>query len=332
MRYNIDMLIRSRFALIVTLLVLFVGSVPAYAADSFSLTVTPPLFQITIGPGETWSSTIKAVNTNPYDTTLYTTVMEFQATGEEGQGTLVPVTQQDASSTGTTLADWISVSKDPIPAARGNSIDVPFTVTIPRNAAPGGYYAAILIGSQPFDNQPAGSLIRVSSYISSLIFVRIKGDVVEKGAITEFTTDHYFYNHPQVQFTTRFDNTGTVHVQPTGNIEVFSMWGTKMATIPINEKSNFGNVLAHSVRKFSFTWDSQDSLSDFGLYHAVLTLTFGTDEKQNISAQTSFWIVPLKPLAYAGGMILLIMLLILWIVRSSINRALRRYQITPETE
>lgn len=300
--------------------------------NSFSLTVTPPLFQLSISPGESWSSVIKAVNTNPYDTSLFTSVMEFQATGEEGQGKLIPITEKSASSSGSTLADWVTVGKEPIPAKKGTSVDVPFSVQIPKDAAPGGYYAAILIGSQPFEEQPSGSVISVSSYISSLLFVRIKGDMVEQGIIREFSTDHYFYQHPKVQFTMKFDNTGTVHVRPVGMIEVYSMWGNKVEDIAINEKSNFGNVLAHSVRKFSFSWDGEDSLMNFGLYNAILTLSFGSDAKQSISAETSFWIVPVVPLAYLVGGILAIVLLLLWIVRVSIRRTMRKYHVIPQTD
>lgn len=323
---------RYTFNILLVLLCITYAQTAFSAENSFSLTVTPPLFQLSISPGESWSSVIKAVNTNPYDTSLYTSVMEFQATGEEGQGKLIPITDPVASSTGATLADWVTVSKEPIPAKRGASVDIPFSVNIPTNAAPGGYYAAVLIGSQPFEEHPSGSVISVSSYISSLIFVRIKGDVVEQGIIREFSTDRYFYQHPSVQFTVKFDNTGTVHVRPVGMIEVYSMFGNQKANIPINEKSNFGNVLANSTRKFSFSWNGEDSLTDFGLYKAILTLSFGSDAKQSISAETSFWVVPVVPLAYLVGGILATVLLLLWIVRVSIRRTMRKYHVIPPTD
>src|SRR5262245_38232469 len=89
------------------LLILLVFSVPqALSQQSFSLSVTPPLFRLNIGPGQEWSSSIKVVNSNPYDITVYATVMNFTGQGEEGQGALTPVTEQDPEVTPYTLASW----------------------------------------------------------------------------------------------------------------------------------------------------------------------------------------------------------------------------------
>ena len=108
--------LRSRmFAAVLGLLLPFVVAIPLYAQQSMSVTVTPPLFQLTIGPGESWASTVKIVNDNPYDATYYATVMDFASEGEEGHGRFVPLVEEtgDPVRANFSLASWISIKPGP---------------------------------------------------------------------------------------------------------------------------------------------------------------------------------------------------------------------------
>jgi len=159
----------------------FLFSGAARAQEKLSLTVTPPLFQLTIGPGEIWQSNLKVVNTNLYDLTVYASVMDFQANGEEGKGKFIPLIESLEGNNNRSLASWIEISPEPIFVPREKSAEVPFTVRLPANAEPGGHYAAILIGTRPLNDQTAGAVIRVSSLVSSLILARVNGEVKEAG-------------------------------------------------------------------------------------------------------------------------------------------------------
>ena len=292
-----------------------------HADDSLSVTVTPPLFQLTIGPGEKWASTIKIVNNNSYDVTYYAQVMNFQADGENGSSKFTPIIDETPEDRSMSLAQWIQISSDGIPVASHTSRDVPFTVDIPEGAEPGGHYAAILIGTQP-PATTGGNTMKVSSYVSSLLFVRIKGDVLESGRIREFSTDKALYQTPTANFTVRFENTGNTHLQPQGDIEIFNMWGKERGKLDINQKSNFGNVLPKSIRKFNFSWQGEESVFDIGRYSAVVTLGYGDEGKQNASAVTYFWVVPIVPVAGTLGVFLLFILLMTWFIRRYIRQAL----------
>lgn len=292
-----------------------------HADNSLSVTVTPPLFQLTIGPGDNWASTIKIVNNNSYDVTYYAQLMNFQADGETGASKFTPIIDETPADRSVSLANWIQITSDPIVVAAGTSLAVPFSVHIPENAEPGGHYAAILIGTQP----PAtdiGNVVKVSSYVSSLLFVRIKGDVIEGGRIREFSTDKSLYQTQAANFTLRFENTGNTHLQPQGDIEIFNMWGKERGKLEINQKSNFGNVLPKSIRKFNFSWVGEESAFDIGRYSAVVTLGYGDEGRQNASAVTYFWVVPIVPVASTLGAFILFVLLVTWFIRRYIRRAL----------
>lgn len=315
----------SRFARIMAGIVLAnLAAVPiVHAQQSVSVSITPPLIQLTIGPGESWSSTLKVVNSNPYDVTYYASIVDFAAQGEEGTGTFIPlVDAADTEPNSYSLASWTTLSKDPVVIEAGKSGDVPFTVRVPTFAEPGGHYAAILVGTDPGGVQLDGPTMRVSSYVSSLVLVRIRGEATESGRIREFRTDTAISATADADFILRFENTGNTHLRPQGDITIYNMWGKKRGELAVNQDGNFGNVLPQSTRKFGFRWSGDTDLFDIGRYSAVATLTFGEDGKRNISSTTYFWVVPAKPVALTLGSVLAFLLVLTWLIRRYIRRAL----------
>lgn len=305
---------------------LFVGalfSIPAslsYAeTGDLTVSVTPPLFQLAIGPGEFWASTLKIVNTNEYDVYYYATVVNFESSGEGGVASFSPVIEEfdDPELNAATLANWIRITKEPIFVPRGQSVEVPFEVKIPENASPGGHYAAILIGTKPPEFEGGGPTIGISSYVSSLMFVKIKGDVIEKARIREFVSEKTLYDRPEANFLLRFENLGTVHLRPQGVITIYNMWGKERGKVEINQKTNFGNVLPGTIRKFTFSWAGEFSPLDIGPYRAVVGLQYGDQVKQNVSATTYFWVVPIVPVA--------VTLFVFTIMVASATYLIRRY-------
>ena len=314
--------------LAVSVLVAVVACAPTatlvHAQSSLSVTVTPPLFQLTIGPGESWTSSIKIVNNNPYDVTYYTQLVDMQANGEDGRSKFTPLVNETPTEAAQSyaLARWVTVTPGPIDVKAGSSQEVPFSVTIPQQAEPGGHYAAILVGTEPGGLHASGTLLKVSSFVSSLLFVRIKGDVAEGGRIREFLTSQELYQTPRADFMLRFENTGNTHVLPQGNITIYNMWGKERGNLQINQDGNFGNVLPKTIRRFEFSWEGDQDPFDIGLYSAVVTLAFGDGNKQNVTAKTYFWVVPIVPVVTAAGVMLFFILLIAWFIRRYIRRAL----------
>jgi hypothetical protein len=174
------------------------------------------------------------------------------------------------------------------------------------------------------------SRIKTSQIITSLFFVRIAGDVVEHGEVRTFRPANIFAGTPEMSFELRFENKGNVHLLPRGEIVITNMWGKQRGVIPINQESNFGNVLPESIRQFEFTWKGEASLLDIGRYKADLTLGYGVEEKKFTTRGTAFWVIPLKPV-----LIFLVSLLVgVWFVtrtvRAYVHYMLRMSGINPE--
>ncbi len=300
---------RIRIILQYGMTVIMIGSffVPSFVlaqSKGLSLTVVPPLFQFTLSPGESWASSVKIVNGNDYDIEVYVTPINFESIGEGGKGKFIPLSTEDNASSTHSLAGWIDITQDPIYVLKGQSKRVPFFVVAPENAEPGGHYASILIGTNPA-GKAGESQMKVSSLISTLLFARVSGDIIEEGRIREFSTEKSLYETPEANFTLRFENIGNVHLLPRGNIVIYNMWGKERGRIDVNKDANFGNVFPEKIRNFSFTWKGESNFYDIGRYKAISTLSYGAGARQSDFNILYFWVIPIKPLLWIVGALLI---------------------------
>ena len=290
------------------------------AQNSLALSVSPTLFEITANPTQEWTSNVRVINPNPYEITVFANVVNFAPQGEAGLGKFVPILDEEKG--GLTISEWVEITADPIVIPAEQTVEVPFVITVPGNAPPGGHFAALLIGTKPPAREEGVILVETSQIVTTLMFLRVTGDVKELGDIRSFRTTERLLEFPEVTFELRFENKGNVHIQPQGQIEILNMWGQKRGIVPINRDTMFGNVLPESVRKYSFTWTGDWSWADIGRYKAVATLAYGENGRQFAHRETTFWVIPWKIL---GGVVLFIfgfVALFTWAVKLYIRKVL----------
>ncbi len=309
-----------RAALLFAVFVFLLPSSVSRAQEAQIMSVTPPLFQLSVVPGGIWQSSIKVVNSNPYPLTVYAEVVNFEALGEFGQGRFTPLIGQEKD--GSMLASWINIPVGPHVIPNEQSKEISFFVEVPKDASPGGHYAAVLITTQPPENSKERVAVRTSQAVTSLFFARVEGDIDERGTIREFTTANSFLQRPEAEFSLRFENQGNVHLQPKGNIIITNMWGTERGMIPINSQTHFGNVLPKSIRNFEFTWKSDYKVTDVGRYKAIVTLAYGEDGIKSASAITYFWVIPVKATLITLLILFTCIALIVWMIKAYIRRVL----------
>lgn len=294
-----------------------------------TLSVSPTLFQMSVNPSQAWVSELRVTNVNDFDIIIYPQVVNFAPLGESGRGDLIPVFTSETK--GSTLAEWIKLDPVGVLVPKQETKTLSFTVNVPPTAAPGGHYAAILIGTKPPTAVTGKSQVQTAQFVTSLFFVRVAGDVTEKGIIREFRTTEKLLDTPHVTFELRFENEGNVHLQPQGDIVISNMWGEERGIIPINQQTHFGNVLPQSVRKFEFTWSGVASVFDIGRYKAIATLGYGEESKNFVTSTTYFWIVPIQQILIT----LVVMGFLIWLftfaVRMYVRRMLTLAGIEPRT-
>jgi len=306
--------------------VLFLTSaLPLFAVseNAFALTITPPLVKINMQPGESWSSSIKIINNNPIATSIYAQTADFKS-GEDGGVVFLENNSPEEAAGHFLLSRWMNINSEAIPMAPFETKEIPVTISIPINAEAGGHYAAVLVGTKPAESKLSGSGIKTASMLASLFMLNVKGNTIEDGRIRDFFSAQDYYKEPNVSLILRFENTGNVHLQPQGQIVIYNMFGQEKDTIAINQKSDFGNVLPKSTRKWEFNWQGEKGFLASGRYRADLALSYGDQAKQSVSQTVYFWVIDVKAVATATGSILFLILLLIIAIRSYVRRAVRQ--------
>lgn len=276
--------------------------------------VSPPTFELEASGGDQLANTIKLKNDTAASETYYLSAEAFKASGEEGKPEFT--TETDG------IVSWISFAFSTITLQAGQTAAIPFTVNVPQFAKPGGYYAAVFATTTP----PAveGSGVGVSARIGSLVLVKVAGAVNESAKIAEFSTTKNSYSMLPVDFTTRVENNGGIHVKPYGEIIVRNMWGTEATRVRVNEAG--GNVLPNSIRKFTSTWGVDSGATSFfqkyaqekkekafGKYTAELTLGYG--EGKILKSSVTFMVIPTERIIVDLIILIVIVLILIAVLR-----------------
>ena len=320
------------YSLVLWLVLVLLALYPSLsrAQGSVVLSVSPTLFEMTANTAQTWQSSIRVINANQFPITVYAEPVNFAPRGEGGDSSLIPIF--DSEDDGATLAEWISVTPDEIVIPPEQTVSVPFTISVPADAAPGGHFAAVMIGTRSFDNTAGQAQVETSQVVTSLVFLRVAGDITESGNIREFTTSNSVYERADATFSVRFENTGNVHLQPQGEIEIKNMWGQVRGVIPVNKHSQFGNVLPESIRNYTFHWSSDWAIADIGRHTAEITLAYGENTRQFVDSSTSFWIIPWKLLLLFIFLVGGFLSVVIWGIKLYVRRMLQLAGVTPELQ
>lgn len=265
-------------------------------AQAMGIKISPIKIEDVVEPGQIYSGNLKITNEASIDTKFFVSLKDFKAGDENGS----PVIIAPGSEDGYYLASWIDITDEGIDFKAGEEKIIPYSINVPDDIGPGGYFGGIYFGTEPpkinLKGGEQGAGMAVAQQAGCLVLLRVKGDVYEEAFVRDFTTDKKYYNTPfDVKFSVRIENKGNVHVKPYGSIRITDMFGREKPSITINEDG--GNILPKSLRKFSTNWSGEYG---FGKYKAELGLTYGQSEAnggqgmQSMIAYQSFWIIPWK--------------------------------------
>ena len=275
------------------------------------LELSPAIINLNADPGKVYTATINVMNTTSSRLSFTTSTDDFGSKDETGTPSII--LDGDGSSP-TSIKNWV----DTIPAftlAPHEKEPITVVVTVPPNAEAGGHYGVVRFSGTPTDAN--GSTLGLVASAGTLFLVRVSGHINENLQLTTFSTasrddkEGSFFESGPLKFVERFTNTGNVHVQPVGQIEIHDTFGNHVATIPINDTK--GNVLPGGVRRFEQDFNKYWL---FGHYTADLSVGYGT-QGEAIVRTIGFWVIPYK--------LLLVTLLILIVIIYILTRLIKRY-------
>jgi hypothetical protein len=296
-----------------------------------AITISPPSIEFTVQPGSQAEFIVKLYNEGTEKQTLFMNATTFTAGAEEG------VPAYDFSSPKEDIATWVKLDAKPIVLEPQGRQEITVAINVPADAAPGGHYGVVAFASNPPVADGAEKpQVAIAQGIGTLLFVRVEGEVVESARVTSFLTQTK-YDHLPVTFTTIYQNTGNIHLKPTGTITITGITKKVAATLQVNQAPAKASTLPNSSRTYTASWGSEGTVKTtatnawsefwqaysnertnyaFGKYTATLALTAGTSGAVVTNATTTFWVFPWHIfLVWGIALILLILLLIILVKR-----------------
>lgn len=170
----------------------------------------------------------------------------------------------------TSLKNFLSVSSQSFRLGHGDRVRVPVLVSIPASEIAGGKFGSVVVTAQTAvanDNQSGAVVL---GRIATLVFITVPGEVKTNGYIKSFQIakeKKVFFGTPAM-FQIAFENSGTVHLNPYGGMQVKNMFGRVVQVRAIDPWF----VLPGSVR----TREVEVSTAGmFGWYTATVELNHG---------------------------------------------------------
>lgn len=280
---------------------------------SEGLQVKPAIVQDKVILGSAYEYSITVKNIAEISKTFYLSTEDIKGLDDQG----LPVFNQGGLPTGYELSSWISLPTGAITLGAGETKTISFGVHVPQKAAPGDHFGAIFLTNRPDPLAATGSGIGIS--VATIVSLTIAGDVREEAQLREFSTDKTVYGSADVAFASKIENFGNALLRPTGVIQITDMFGKDVGSIQVNQTG--APVFPGSSRKYAASWKN-DGFA-FGRYQAIASFSYGESDKQSISGTTSFWILPLKPIAIALGGLLALILVMYGTIRMYIRRKLK---------
>jgi hypothetical protein len=293
-----------------------------------TIKITPSIVERLVKPGETISGQVRVANDSDKELTLFAYLKDFKAAAEDETGRaqlIIPGTES-----GNYISSWINISSEGFVLEPGKEAVAPYTIAIPDNVGPGGYYGAIVFGTEAQRPKPGegetGAAIGVAQQAASLLLLQVEGKADERADVREFKSDRAIYSAPfNVKFTTKINNLGNVHIKPRGLIEIRNMLGKKVTTLTVNEDG--GNILPKSARIYANEWKD---VFGFGKYEASLSLSYGTDAeyggegKKTMTMFWYFWILPAKIIVSTLASLIVALALFIVFLRFYRKQAIKR--------
>ena len=263
-------------------------------ASGQALEISPPVLNVSGNPGQTIEATIKLRDVSTTSLLVTSQVNDFTANGENGSPKiLLDSTEKNPYS----IIDWVS----PLPdmTLKPKQIqNLPVSIKIPSNAAPGGYFGEIRFTATAPGIDKSG--VSLSASLGALVLLKVNGNAKEQIDLEEFfvTKDGSrgtVFESTPLEFTQRIKNSGNLHEQPTGQIAITDMFGNLATNINVNLETR--NILPQTIRRFDQPLNSS-SLGNrmlFGRYTAKLTLKYG--DNKTTTSELSFWVIPYRLIA-----------------------------------
>jgi len=139
-----------KFLFLVTLALMLTAGIFSFVLAQLpgeGLTISPPITELTIKPGESTTQTIRLTNPTDKIVEVYPKIMNFSAKGEGGEPAFFEATDESAKFS---LAKWIEVTQSKIALTPEQVVEFKYKINVPVSAEPGGHYGVVFFATERY--------------------------------------------------------------------------------------------------------------------------------------------------------------------------------------
>ncbi len=268
--------------------------------DQGDFVVGPGRAEIEIKPGQTITYDISITNRISNERQFQLAVEDISGS-EDGSKSVIMLGDERGPYS---IKDYISFPKNTFNLDLGERARIPVTISIPKDAEPGGYYGSILVSTIRLgsDNVPVGGASSpIIARIGTLFFITVPGDVKRGGEFKDFSliNEKLWYESGPIDMALLYENTGSIHLNPYGEIRIKNLFDEEVGFVELEPWFS----LPGSMRSREVSWDRELLL---GRYTVTASINRGYDDIVDEKTLT-FWVLPWK---FIGGIFAVLFIII----------------------
>ncbi len=254
------------------------------------LSISPTRTELKVERGSTEKVEINIRNVTRGAIVAKPFISDFESDDATGEPRLYASTDKRNSAS---ISSFVTGLED-VTLAPGEDKNLTYVITVPSDAAAGGYYGAITYRAVPANQAgPDSGEVALTANVASLVLIEVPGDITEQIQVTSVKTlrddkaGSFFTKAPN-KVAIAIKNNGNSFSKPFGTISLTDMSGKQVHSYEINNSTPRGNVLPKSSRTFT---DDLKGVSKPGRYTVTTSISHGTGGEV-ISQKVSFWYLP----------------------------------------
>ena len=267
------------------------------------LQVSPVKQKLSIAPGESYVSSFKVQNVGTEDFHYSTEAVPYSTVDESYSPNYSTI------STYSQISQWITFDETKKTGflKSGETIDVPFTINVPKDVPSGGQYAAIM--AQTEDGNADDANIRVVNRVGMILYVNVPGNTRTAGSVIDNKVPGFLFD-PPVTVTALVENTGNVESTAEYTLKIWPLFSNE--TVYNNEEQPGTLDIMPETRRFStISWDGAPRLGIFTVEQTVKYL----DQVSTVKK-----LVIICPIWLLFIILALVFFMIFWLISRARNR------------
>ena len=283
--------------------------VPNVSAEggAVGFTMSPLSQKLILQPGETYTGSFRiSVPSNQEKNFNYAVTVQPFYVNEQYK----PIFDEVGDY--SLMKDWITINSAKTGTVEPNkSVEIVYTINVPLDAAAGGQYAAISVGTDNSKNTGDTEGFGIQEQIAQAytIFAEITGNTVRQGEILNVSVPSFLFSG-KVSGNAEIKNTGNVHGNAKYILQVYPLFSNEEVYSNEEKDQDTKNIMPDRTYYNTTVWKDTPW---FGIYNVVYTVEF-----EGVVNQVKKMVI-VCPIWLLFIVIFIIVALVIWLINRSRN-------------